>query len=79
LTNVPGLLRDVADEGSLIKQIPPAQAEQYLDQYAKGRMKRKILGAVEALQDGVGQVIIADGRAEKPVQRALVGEGTVIG
>jgi acetylglutamate/LysW-gamma-L-alpha-aminoadipate kinase len=79
LTNVPGLLRDVTDEGSLIKQIPPAQAEQYLDQYAKGRMKRKILGAVEALQDGVGQVIIADGRAEDPVQRALAGKGTVIG
>jgi acetylglutamate/LysW-gamma-L-alpha-aminoadipate kinase len=79
LTNVPGLLRDVEDEGSLIKQIPPAQAELYLDQYAKGRMKRKILGAIEALQDGVGQVIIADGRAERPVQRALAGEGTVIG
>jgi hypothetical protein len=27
----------------------------------------------------VGQVIIADGRAENPVQRALAGEGTVIG
>jgi acetylglutamate/LysW-gamma-L-alpha-aminoadipate kinase len=79
LTNVPGLLRDVEDEGSLIKQIPAAQAESYLDRYAKGRMKRKVLGAVEALQDGVGQVIIADGRAEKPVQRALNGEGTVIG
>jgi acetylglutamate/LysW-gamma-L-alpha-aminoadipate kinase len=79
LTNVPGLLRDIEDEDSLIKQIPTAQAESYLDRYAKGRMKRKILGAVEALQDGVGQVIIADGRAEKPVRRALSGEGTVIG
>jgi acetylglutamate/LysW-gamma-L-alpha-aminoadipate kinase len=79
LTNVPGLLRDVEDESSLIKQIPPAQAEQFLEKYAKGRMKRKILGAVEALQEGVGQVIIADGRAEQPVQRALAGEGTVIG
>jgi acetylglutamate/LysW-gamma-L-alpha-aminoadipate kinase len=78
LTNVPGLLRDVEDEGSLIKQIPSSQAEQYLDKYAKGRMKRKILGAVEALQEGVGQVIIADGRSEQPVQRALAGEGTVI-
>jgi acetylglutamate/LysW-gamma-L-alpha-aminoadipate kinase len=79
LTNVPGLLRDVEDEESLIKQIPPSQAEQYLDKYAKGRMKRKILGAVEALQEGVGQVIIADGRADQPVQQALSGKGTVIG
>ena len=46
LTNVPGLLRDIEDEESLIRQIPPSQAEQYLDKYAKGRMKRKILGAV---------------------------------
>jgi acetylglutamate/LysW-gamma-L-alpha-aminoadipate kinase len=78
LTNVPGLLRDVNDTASLIKQIPAAQAESYLDRYAKGRMKRKILGAVEALQDGVKQVIIADGRAENPVQQALAGEGTLI-
>ena len=79
LTNVPGLLRDVSDESSLISHIPTEEAEEFLDRYAKGRMKRKILGAVEALRDGVGQVIIADGRAEHPVQRALSGEGTVIG
>jgi acetylglutamate/LysW-gamma-L-alpha-aminoadipate kinase len=78
LTNVPGLLRDVADESSLISHIPVEEAEAYLDRYAKGRMKRKVLGAVEALQEGVGQVIIADGRAEHPVQRSLSGAGTVI-
>jgi acetylglutamate/LysW-gamma-L-alpha-aminoadipate kinase len=79
LTNVPGLLCDVEDEESLIKRVSSAQAGQVLDQYAQGRMKRKVLGAVEALQDGVGQVIIADGRVEQPLQRALSGEGTVIG
>jgi acetylglutamate/LysW-gamma-L-alpha-aminoadipate kinase len=78
LTNVPGLLRDVADERSLVSHIPMEEAEEYLDRYAKGRMKRKILGAVEALRDGAGQVIVADGRAEHPVQRALSGEGTII-
>jgi acetylglutamate/LysW-gamma-L-alpha-aminoadipate kinase len=78
LTNVPGLLRDVGDESSLIPHIPVEEAEEYLDRYAKGRMKRKILGAVEALRDGVGQVIVADGRTEQPLQRALSGEGTVI-
>jgi len=26
----------------------------------------------------VGRVIIADGRVERPIQRALAGEGTVI-
>ncbi|MDF1513120.1 MAG: [LysW]-aminoadipate kinase [Anaerolineae bacterium] len=78
LTNVPGLLRDVADESSLIPAIPQAQAEDYLDRYAEGRMKRKILGAVEAMSEGVGQVIIADGRVSQPVSKALNGQGTVI-
>jgi acetylglutamate/LysW-gamma-L-alpha-aminoadipate kinase len=41
-------------------------------------MKKKLLGAIEALEGGVGKVIIADGRVEKPIQRALAGEGTVI-
>ena len=78
LTNVPGLLRDVKDEQSLIATIPQSQAEDYLDRYAQGRMKRKILGAVEAMREGVGQVIIADGRVSEPVTKALNGQGTVI-
>jgi len=78
LSNVPGLLRDVADESTLIPHIPLAQAEECLDRYAQGRMKRKLLGAIEALRDGVGQVVIADGRVEEPVRRALDGQGTVI-
>jgi acetylglutamate/LysW-gamma-L-alpha-aminoadipate kinase len=78
LTNVPGLLRDITDPASLIPTIPAAQAPDYLERYAQGRMKRKVLGAVEALEDGVGKVILADGRIESPVQRALSGQGTVI-
>jgi acetylglutamate/LysW-gamma-L-alpha-aminoadipate kinase len=78
LSNVPGLLRDVCDESSLIPAIPSGKARDYLDRYAKGRMKRKVLGALEALQDGVGQVIIADGRVEQPLRRALEGQGTVL-
>jgi acetylglutamate/LysW-gamma-L-alpha-aminoadipate kinase len=79
LTNVPGLLRDVTDESTLIPHIPLEKAPEYLDRYAQGRMKRKLLGAIEALQNGVGQVVIADGRVAQPVQRALTGYGTVIG
>jgi acetylglutamate/LysW-gamma-L-alpha-aminoadipate kinase len=41
-------------------------------------MKRKVLGAVEALRDGAGQVILADGRVENPIQNALAGGGTKI-
>jgi acetylglutamate/LysW-gamma-L-alpha-aminoadipate kinase len=78
LSNVPGLLRSISDEASLIPRIPQARAQEYLDQYAKGRMKRKMLGAIEALNDGVAQVIIADGRVHQPLQSALAGQGTVV-
>jgi acetylglutamate/LysW-gamma-L-alpha-aminoadipate kinase len=41
-------------------------------------MKKKVLGADEALKGGVARVIIADGRIENPVSSALAGNGTVI-
>ena len=78
LSNVPGLLRDFPDESTLIPHVPLASAEHHLNHYAKGRMKRKLLGAIEALNDGVGQVIIASGQVAQPLYRALAGQGTVI-
>ena len=78
LTNVPGLLREFPDESTLISRIPAAEAQAYLDKYAKGRMKKKVLGAIEALCEGVDQVILADGRIENPVSNALAEHGTVI-
>ncbi len=77
LSNVPGLLRDFPDERSLIPRLTAAQLEGALS-YAEGRMKKKVLGAQEALAGSVGRVILADGRAEKPVTAALAGAGTVI-
>jgi acetylglutamate/LysW-gamma-L-alpha-aminoadipate kinase len=41
-------------------------------------MKKKVLGASEALTLGVRQVVFADGRVEGPVAGALAGRGTVI-
>jgi acetylglutamate/LysW-gamma-L-alpha-aminoadipate kinase len=79
LSNVPGLLSHFPDESSLIRYIPLAHAQMFLERYAEGRMKRKILGAMEALQEGVGRVVIADGRVDRPVQQALSGAGTAIG
>jgi acetylglutamate/LysW-gamma-L-alpha-aminoadipate kinase len=78
LSNVPGLLRDFPDERTLIPHIPLAQATEHLDRYAQGRMKKKLLGAIEALHDGVEQVVIADGRVAQPLHQALAGRGTVI-
>ncbi len=77
LTNVPGLLRAFPDERTLVRQIPRADIEEYL-LLAQGRMKKKLLGASEALTQGVGRVILSDARVAEPVSRALAGEGTVI-
>ncbi|HLF25059.1 MAG TPA: [LysW]-aminoadipate kinase [Anaerolineae bacterium] len=77
LSNVPGLLRQFPDESTLIAHIDKTKVEQSLA-FAEGRMKKKVLGASEALALGVGQVVFADGRVETPVQRALSGKGTVI-
>jgi len=77
LSNVPGLLRDFPDEASLIREIPRAKADDFM-QFAEGRMKKKVMGAVEAIAEGVQSVIFADGRVENPISRALAGEGTQI-
>jgi acetylglutamate/LysW-gamma-L-alpha-aminoadipate kinase len=77
LTNVPGLLRHFPDESTLIPGLERARLEDSLS-FAEGRMKKKVLGASEALEHGVGRVVFADGRVAEPVQRALAGHGTVI-
>ena len=77
LTAVPGLLNNFPDETSLIKTLSQSQLGEALD-IAQGRMKKKILGSQEALQGGVGQVIIADGRVETPISNAIAGKGTII-
>jgi [amino group carrier protein]-L-2-aminoadipate 6-kinase len=77
LSNVPGLLKNFPDEASLIKEIPAAEVETFME-FAKDRMKKKVLGAAEAVQGGVGKVIFGDARIIKPVQQALAGQGTVV-
>ncbi len=77
LSNVPGLLRDVNDEASLIREIDIAAIERFAG-FAQGRMKKKVLGAKEAIEAGVRRVIFADARTEHPIQAALEGRGTVI-
>ncbi len=77
LSNVPGLLQDVTDESSLIREIPFAEIERFAG-FAHGRMKKKVLGAFEAIRGGVKEVIFADARIDKPITGALEGRGTVI-
>jgi acetylglutamate/LysW-gamma-L-alpha-aminoadipate kinase len=77
LTNVPGLMRRFPDESTLMPKIERSKLEEAL-KFAEGRMKKKVLGASEALGEGVGRVIFADSRIPAPVHSALAGKGTVI-
>ncbi|MBM4435209.1 MAG: [LysW]-aminoadipate kinase [Chloroflexi bacterium] len=74
LTNVPGLLRDVGDPSSLVAAASLEEAEAL----AQGRMKKKAMAAREAAEAGVRSVILASGLVERPLSRALAGEGTRI-
>jgi acetylglutamate/LysW-gamma-L-alpha-aminoadipate kinase len=75
LTAAPGLLRHFPDETSLITRLSREQMPEALA-LAEAGMKKKVLGASEALQAGVSRVIIADGRVPHPIASALNGRGT---
>jgi len=77
LTAVPGLMKNFPDESTLIRQLPQSQLS-VASEAAQGRMKKKVLGAEEALKGGVSQVVIADGRIQNPISNALSSNGTVI-
>jgi [amino group carrier protein]-L-2-aminoadipate 6-kinase len=73
MTNVPGLLANPEDQASVISTIPTDQLADYM-QYAHGRMRKKLLGAQEALQNGVPRVCIGS----NSLLDVLNGAGTVI-
>ena len=77
LSNVPGLLADLHDEASLIPTVARSGVEDAIT-HAGGRMKKKLLGAAEAIDGGVGRVVIGDARIATPITAALAGRGTVI-
>lgn len=86
LSGTRGLLADFPDEDSLIPRFEvardalsgtaPDSGLEPLAAVAEDRMKKKVLGAAEALRGGTERVIFADGRVERPVQAALDGAGT---
>jgi [amino group carrier protein]-L-2-aminoadipate 6-kinase len=75
LSNVRGLYRAYGDEASFVERVSRQQIDTALE-WAQGRMKRKVIGAQEALGGGVHRVVIGDGRVDAPISRALAGEGT---
>jgi acetylglutamate/LysW-gamma-L-alpha-aminoadipate kinase len=73
MTNVPGLLSDPEDNTTLIRTIPAEYLADYME-YAMGRMRKKLLGAQEALQGGVPRIYIGS----TSLLEVLHGSGTTI-
>ncbi len=73
MTNVPGLLADPQDASTLIRTIPAAELDEYMH-YARGRMRKKLLGAQEALRGNVARVCIGS----ESLRAVNEGSGTVI-
>lgn len=78
LTGAPGLMRAFPDESTLVPHVARKQLDQAMD-WAQGRMKKKVLGAREALTGGVTRAVFASSSGEHPVSAALAGGGTVLG
>ncbi len=77
LFEAPGLLKDVNDPKSLIKEIAKEKIQDYFE-FAKDRMMKKIMSAEKALNKGVKAVYFGDVRVQNPVTNALTGKGTII-
>ncbi|GAC1399932.1 MAG: [LysW]-aminoadipate kinase [Ktedonobacteraceae bacterium] len=73
MTNVPGLLTHKEDTTTLIRNIAADQLDDYM-QYAQGRMRKKLLGAQEALNGSVSRVCIG----HESLLDVLNGSGTTI-
>lgn len=77
LIEAPGLLADHGDEDSLIRRLPGDELQQW-ERRVEGRMKRKLMALRKVADNQISTTYIADGRMDRPVSRALNGEGTVI-
>ncbi len=78
LSNIPGVLTNFPDESSLLENVKISEIDHVAKTYAEGRMRIKLLGSKEAIEGGVGRVVLGDARIENPVSAALAGRGTVI-
>jgi acetylglutamate/LysW-gamma-L-alpha-aminoadipate kinase len=73
MTNVDGFLR----EGKLVTELNLLQINDAYE-FADGGMKKKLLAAKEAIEQGSPKVIIARGNLENSLDNALNGKRTVI-
>ncbi len=73
MTNVDGLRLNE----SLVTHITVEQAKAALPRIGFG-MEKKVLAAIEALQMGVNEVVIASGQTQKPLSKALAHDNCTV-
>ena len=73
LTDVPGVLI----ENEVVGRLSVSEAKELAQKIGPG-MNRKLLMAAEAVEKGVGKVIISSGLTEDPIGDALAERGTVV-
>jgi acetylglutamate/LysW-gamma-L-alpha-aminoadipate kinase len=73
LTDVEGLVVD----GGIVRELTAQEAKSILPKIGPG-MNRKMIEAVEAVEGGVREILIANGLLENPVKKALENPGTRI-
>ena len=71
------ILDDPADESSLVANMSVAELQRR-EAEVEGRIKRKLLALTKLCRNQKTRVIIADGRGDNPVIKALEGAGTHI-
>ena len=75
LTDTPGVLRRVADPGSLVTRLTRAEADALIsDGTVGGGMVPKLEACFEALDAGAGSAVILDGRDPHALLDWLLGE-----
>ena len=77
LIEAPGFLDDPEDPDSVVARMTRAEVAAR-EARVVGRMKRKMLALKRLGESAPVRVVISDGRVERPVARALAGEGTVV-
>ncbi|HKC79338.1 MAG TPA: [LysW]-aminoadipate/[LysW]-glutamate kinase [Nitrosopumilaceae archaeon] len=73
LTNVDGLLMDE----KVVKKLSLAEAKEILPKVGFG-MEKKILAAIESLEMGVKQALIASGQRENPISAAIAHDNCTV-
>ena len=77
LIEAPGFLENIENTESIVKRMTKYELQDRENQ-VQGRMKRKIMALRRLFDVCDTEVIIADGRINNPIRKALDGAGTVI-